>query len=163
MDTVCTTDTCWDELSADLTECVYGLRYVECNGNSHPSKPWSLRQCVIYNKTDHAAPSTRWLLLSVPQALQNRVDEYLNGIDFGANMFPFDVHWLYIDAAIALWRPYLVYLSFKLEKHVGARSYDRFEADHDIDIEAARGYAGRCQRRADRELGTAARTESARR
>ncbi|KAF2797930.1 hypothetical protein K505DRAFT_126262 [Melanomma pulvis-pyrius CBS 109.77] len=97
-------------------ECSYILRYVEFTNRSGGKDPWSLRQFAIYHrfkpKSDHRCST--WILVGASQRTEVRLDHYTRSIDDLTGTNPFELHVIFLDTAIASWRPYLVDLTQKV-------------------------------------------------
>ena len=92
-------------------ECAYGVRYVEfTNRNTKP--PWSLRQYSVYHKHIPGvnAPCSTWVLVGQSQRTETALDRYLQDGHGIQDAHPFELHIIFLDVAIASWRPYLAYL-----------------------------------------------------
>jgi hypothetical protein len=93
-------------------ECSYILRYIEFT-NRPNKKPWSLRQFAVYHryKQNCQSPCSTWILVGASQRTETRLDHYTRSIKDLMRVNPFELHVIFLDTAIATWRPYLVYLT----------------------------------------------------
>jgi hypothetical protein len=93
-------------------ECSYILRYVEFTDRPK-KKPWSLRQFAVYHryKQSDQKPCSTWILVGASQRTEARLDHYTRSIEDLMRVNPFELHVIFLDTAIATWRPYLVYLT----------------------------------------------------
>jgi hypothetical protein len=93
-------------------ECSYILRYVEFTDRPN-KKPWSLRQFAVYHryKQNCQRPCSTWILVGASQRTEARLDHYTRSIEDLMRVNPFELHVIFLDTAIATWRPYLVYLT----------------------------------------------------
>lgn len=97
------------------TECAYIVRYIEFT-NRKGKEPWSLRQFVIYHKYN-PTPEQRcstWFLMGATQRTDASLDGYVEHVGDLNNAHPFELHLIFLDTAIASWRPYLVDLAERI-------------------------------------------------
>ncbi|KAH7359966.1 hypothetical protein BKA66DRAFT_573713 [Pyrenochaeta sp. MPI-SDFR-AT-0127] len=94
-------------------ECSYILRYVEFTNRSEKRNPWSLRQFAIYHryKPSEQSRCSTWILVGASQRTELRLDRYTRSIEDLIQANPFELHVIFLDTAIASWRPYLVHLT----------------------------------------------------
>jgi hypothetical protein len=104
----------------NLSECSYILRYVEFTNRPGRKDPWSLRQFAIYHrlKPNSQHRCSTWILVGASQRTEIRLDLYTRSIDDLTGANPFELHVIFLDTAIASWRPYLVDLSRKVTNQV---------------------------------------------
>jgi hypothetical protein len=102
------------------TECSYILRYVEFTNRPGRKDPWSLRQFAIYHrfkpKPQHRCST--WILVGASHRTEVRLDRYTRSVDDLTGCNPFELHVIFLDTAIASWRPYLVDLTQKVTYQV---------------------------------------------
>lgn len=98
---------------------MYILRYIEYT-NRPKSPPWSLRQYVVYNRyvPDCNDWCSTWILLGKSKRAEQCVDEYANNNKDLKIASPFELHVLFIDVALASWRPYIVDLNTDVKEFV---------------------------------------------
>jgi hypothetical protein len=101
-----------DLIAHSYLECSYILRYVEFTDRPN-KKPWSLRQFAVYHryKQNCQRPCSTWILVGASQRTEARLDHYTRSIEDLMRVNPFELHVIFLDTAIATWRPYLVYLT----------------------------------------------------
>ncbi|KAF2692086.1 hypothetical protein K458DRAFT_9680 [Lentithecium fluviatile CBS 122367] len=94
-------------------ECSYILRYIEFTNRSRGKRPWSLRQFAVYHryKPKSKCGCSTWILVGASQRTEVRLDRYTRSIDDLMGSNPFELHVIFLDTAIASWRPYLVDLT----------------------------------------------------
>ena len=101
-------------------ECAYGLKYVELNNRSS-RKPWSIRQTAIYHQ--YAYKNDRhlstWLLVAPSERTKQLVETYVKESSDLLTLNPFEIHLVILDASLANWRPYIVYLTEQITEQVG--------------------------------------------
>lgn len=97
----------------DGFEIAYGIRFIQKNHRER-WKPWSLRQFVVYNKTQYLKNESRWLFFSVPPVIRVQIEAYMHDMNTDIASNPFDIHVLILAAAVKMWRPYFVYLTAKI-------------------------------------------------
>ncbi|MCJ1263928.1 hypothetical protein MMC22_003798 [Lobaria immixta] len=91
-------------------ECAYGLRYVELNYRG-VGKLWSLRQTAMYHKYKVDKKSSTWVIISPSSTAELSLDRYIKDSKVLAAASPFEIHLILLDAALANWRPYILYLT----------------------------------------------------
>ena len=99
-------------------ECAYGVRHAEFTNrpaeddDDEKPPPFSLRQLSVYQKyvPKSNAPCSTWVLVGQSQRTEKCLDQYVNGDDQVMGAHPFELHIIFLDAAIASWRPYLAHL-----------------------------------------------------
>ncbi|KAH9881639.1 hypothetical protein IAQ61_000366 [Plenodomus lingam] len=73
-----------------------------------PNKPpWSLRQFALCQK--HQTLGLSWILVGAYPRPEDCFNEYAKGTAVKERN-PFELHVIFIDVAIASWRPYLIHL-----------------------------------------------------
>ncbi|KAH5568152.1 hypothetical protein HBI25_052550 [Parastagonospora nodorum] len=90
-------------------ECAYIVRFIEFT-NREGEFPWSLRQYVVYHKysPEEATHPSTWMLFGSSQRTESCIKRYsASGKDMISGN-PFELHVLFLDIAIASWRPYLI-------------------------------------------------------
>jgi hypothetical protein len=99
-------------------ECSYILRYIEFTNRPGGKFPWSLRQFAVYHryKPKSGRACSTWILVGTSQRTEKALDDYTRSIEDLSASNPFELHLIFIDTAIASWRPYLVHLT-KLVEH----------------------------------------------
>ncbi|KAF2441712.1 hypothetical protein P171DRAFT_446551 [Karstenula rhodostoma CBS 690.94] len=99
-------------------ECSYILRYIELTNRTGDKFPWSLRQFAVYHryKPKSGRACSTWILVGASQRTETRLDDYTRTIQDLSASNPFELHVMFVDTAIASWRPYLVHLT-KLVTH----------------------------------------------
>ncbi|KAF1940154.1 hypothetical protein EJ02DRAFT_406954 [Clathrospora elynae] len=124
-------------------ECSYILRYVEFTNRPGGKKPWSLRQFATYHryKSSQWSPCSTWILVGASQRTELRLDQYTRSIKDLIQANPFELHVIFLDTAIASWRPYLVYLTqlvnYQSDKAIGIMINDDENGDEQfLSIEA---------------------------
>lgn len=90
-----------------MTECVYGLRYVERSGGSNALDAWRIRQSAVYQKSDPTGNQETWLLISSSKAMQDRLHRYLTASHSARPQQPGDLHITLITIAVKNWRWYI--------------------------------------------------------
>lgn len=114
-------------------EFVYGLRFIEWN-NRLAGRPWSLRQCVVYNKIHNNGNRLQWLVFKPPQFLKDQVDASLSRPQHDIHTYTFETHVAFVTAAIAMWRPYFIWITEKVEYYVQQVPLSSFRGDGLIDL-----------------------------
>jgi len=102
-------------------ECAYTLRYAEYT-NRDGKLPWSLRQMTTYHryKKDDTAPYSTWILVGASARAEFLLDLYCRNINKPmTDMNPFEIHVMFLDIAVASWRPYLVDIGNEITTQVG--------------------------------------------
>ncbi|KAF2184449.1 hypothetical protein K469DRAFT_709209 [Zopfia rhizophila CBS 207.26] len=94
-------------------ECSYILRYIEFTDRKARKQPWSLRQFAVYHRYKPKRQNwcSTWILVGASQRTEVRLDQYTRSIDDLVGSNPFEIHIIFLDTAIASWRPYLVDLT----------------------------------------------------
>ena len=94
--------------TADLPECAYILRFVEFT-KCPKRDPWSHRKFAVYHKysVDPRKRCSTWILTGASQRTEACLERYVQGVDDLNTANPFELHILFIDIAIAAWRPCL--------------------------------------------------------
>lgn len=95
-------------------EVAYGLRFIELNGRDD-GDPWSMRQCVIYNKTHHTKDTAQWMFFCLPKVLRRQVDDSLDKLQQALVLQPFDVHLMLFSTTTDMWRPYFIHITQEIE------------------------------------------------
>jgi len=103
------------ERSTPGWETSYVLRYVEEN-HRPDSQPWSLRQFAVYNKTHSGGIGASWVLISPSQDALADVNDFLEDKDTISARASISLHITLIDTATIYWRPYLVFLTTKIDE-----------------------------------------------
>jgi hypothetical protein len=108
--------------SLTFKECSYILRYIEFTNRLGVKFPWSLRQFAVYHryKPKSGRACSTWIVVGASQRTEKALDDYTRSIEDLSASNPFELHLIFIDTAIASWRPYLVYLT-KLVEHQARR------------------------------------------
>jgi hypothetical protein len=91
---------------------------MEPNNKKDGQKLWSLRQSAVYCRTDSESQKSTWLFVSLCEAAQKRINEYVQCCGEEPALHPFDIHFMLVDIAVTQWRPYLVELTKDVEDHV---------------------------------------------
>ena len=91
---------------------------MEPNNKKDGQKLWSLRQSAVYCRTDYESQKSTWLFVSLCEAAQKRINEYVQCCGEEPALHPFDIHFILVDIAVTQWRPYLVELTKDVEDHV---------------------------------------------
>jgi hypothetical protein len=80
-----------------------------------------LRQYVIYHKYNPTASSrcSTWFFIGASQRTDKALDNYVQHVEDLYEVHPFELHLIFIDNAIASWRPYLVDLAERISIIVG--------------------------------------------
>lgn len=101
-------------------ECAYGLKYVELNNRSGRT-PWSTRQTAVYHKFSYGqeANSSTWVFVAIPKRTKLSLGRYVRGSSDLTALNPFETHLIILDTILANWRPYIVYLTERINEHVG--------------------------------------------
>lgn len=102
-------------------ECAYGLRYVELN-NRDERIPWSVRQTAIYHKFKVDKGCSTWVVISASRTAELSLDRYLRSHQVLTALSPFEIHLILLDAALANWRPYILYLTEQVMNQVRRHS-----------------------------------------
>jgi len=94
-----------------ISECAYGIRHVEFT-NREGKPPWSLRQFAVYHKyiPEAGRQCSTWVLVGASQRTESCLSQYLHEAGDLNMAHPFELHVVFLDVAIASWRPYLAYL-----------------------------------------------------
>jgi len=102
-------------------ECSYILRYVEFTNRPGGKNPWSLRQFAIYHryKPSQRSRCSTWIIVGASQRTEVRLDRYTRSIEDLIEANPFELHVIFLDTALASWRPYLVHLGQLVDYQVG--------------------------------------------
>ena len=100
-----------------LSECAYALRYVDLNRRDD-SKPWSIRQTVIYHKYQSGNKSSTWVMVSPSEKTEVCLDGYIQKCGDMTLLNPFEIHLLVLDTLLANWRPYIVDLTERITQQV---------------------------------------------
>jgi hypothetical protein len=110
-----------------IAECAYGVRYVEFTNRDEES-PWSLRQFAVYHKyvPKASARCSTWVLVGATQRTEKSLDQYQKENAQLQKAHPFELHIIFLDVAIASWRPYLAYLLEKAAQLVRTIDYVYF-------------------------------------
>ncbi|CAO2658701.1 Nn.00g064240.m01.CDS01 [Neocucurbitaria sp. VM-36] len=122
-------------------ECSYILRYVEFTNRPGGKKPWSLRQFAVYHryKPSQRSRCSTWILVGASQRTELRLDRYTRSIDDLIQANPFELHVIFLDTAIASWRPHLVYLTqlvtYQSNKAIGIMIGDDNASEQLLSIE----------------------------
>jgi hypothetical protein len=97
------------------SECAYMIRFIEFTNRAKRS-PWSLRQYAVFHKWKIGSipPCSTWMLFGASQRTEPCVNAYLEGVCDTYQAHPFELHIIFLDTAIASWRPYLVHLHDKV-------------------------------------------------
>lgn len=91
-------------------ECAYILRYIEFT-NRHGKWPWSLRQYAVYHKFRPSLQDwcSTWILVGASQRTEGCIDKYAQQyVDELRASNPLELHAMFLEGAVASWRPYLV-------------------------------------------------------
>ena len=100
-------------------EVTYGLRWIEANDRS---EKWSLRQSMIYNRLNIRTGTSSWILAGhatfATEDLHNFIE---SGAYRNLDAQP-RLHLAFIESSILCWRPYLVFLTEEIGKHVRSPS-----------------------------------------
>jgi hypothetical protein len=93
--------------SNNITECAYGLRYVELNNYGQGKDPWSVRQTAIYHKYEGNTES--WVFISASDIFETKVVEHHHQlkVEDPEKNNPFDFHLKLINSALPNWRWYI--------------------------------------------------------
>ncbi|KAF2872633.1 hypothetical protein BDV95DRAFT_391903 [Massariosphaeria phaeospora] len=125
-------------------ECAYILRYIEFTNRGGGKRPWSLRQFAVYHRYKPYNPKSRtacstWILVGASQRTEVHLDRYNRSIEDLPDVNPFELHGIFLDTAIASWRPYLVDLTqlvtYESNKTVGILIGSEDEEEDFISIE----------------------------
>jgi hypothetical protein len=106
-----------DDADALGWECSYCLRYIEEN-HRPGERPWSLRQFAVYNKVERAAEEVTWIFVSLPNDLVGDFKDFANEPRVAASSASIVLHMWLTATAQVYWRPYIVYLTRKVDTHV---------------------------------------------
>lgn len=68
-------------------------------------------QTAIYHKFYFDKRSSTWVLISASTAAEASLDRYIKKSGILAESSPLEIHLILLDAALANWRPYIVYLT----------------------------------------------------
>jgi len=107
-------------------ESTYGLRWVEENDRK---SVWSLRQSVIYNRTDFERDAASWIILAPTSAVKEDLDEFISRRPWVHNAQQVALHLAFIQSAIVCWRPYLVFLTEQVGENVSLPLFPYHNAD----------------------------------
>lgn len=102
-------------------ECAYGLRYVELN-HRDVRKPWSVRQTAMYHKYKIDQGCSTWVIISASKGAELSLDRYIRSSQVLSALSPFEIHLILLDAALANWRPYIIYLTEQIMNQVRRHS-----------------------------------------
>ena len=112
-------------ISANRSECAYGLRFVEWNnrgdykwdGRVDYKTPYSVRQSAVYHRRKLDGTST-WILIAASNSTESRLKEYLQVQQNSKALNPFEPHILLLDSALANRRQYLIWLTEETNEQV---------------------------------------------
>lgn len=96
-------------------ELAYGLRWIEENGRADV---WSLRQSVIYNKMNTKPSQTTWVFFGPTTNAREDLDEHITNGCCETALEKYALHFALIASSISCWRPFLVFLSEKVDVQV---------------------------------------------
>ncbi len=103
-------------------ECAYGLRYAELN-HRDVKRPWSIRQTAVYHQYITDDKSSTWIMISLSQKTQLRIDRYIKSSPNAADLSPFELHLIILDSALANWRPFIISLTESITQQVRSITY----------------------------------------
>lgn len=102
-------------LTNEPIEIYYSVQYIELNGRSKPSDPWSFRKYAIYQKYDGDSDSSSWVSIQLQKASQQWIHrDNCNLRSLGA-LHPLLIHLRFLKSTTMSWRDYLNYLSTELD------------------------------------------------
>lgn len=84
---------------------------MELNNRGDGKDPWSPRQTVVYHKLKPGSKSSTWILITPSRTAQLRLDRYVKTCPDLSARNPFEIHLIFLDTALANWRPYMVALT----------------------------------------------------
>ncbi|KAF1940897.1 hypothetical protein EJ02DRAFT_467052 [Clathrospora elynae] len=99
----------------DGFECAYIVRLMEYT-NRPEKDPWSLRKFALYHKyrSDPQDWCSTWILIGASQRTEACLEDYRRGVNDFKSANPFELHIIFLDVAIAAWRPYLADLLIEI-------------------------------------------------
>jgi hypothetical protein len=91
------------------------LRHIEFT-NRPEKEPWSLRQYTVYHKYNMSPGEwfSTMILVGMPQRGDDCVTHHANQGGDIRDSHPFELHILFIETALASWRPYILDLSVQV-------------------------------------------------
>lgn len=102
-------------LADEPVEIYYSVQYVELNGRSKPSDPWSFRRYALYQRYDGDSNSSSWISIQ----LQNASQQWIHGANCNLRSLhalqPLSLHLRFLNTATISWRDYLNYLGTELD------------------------------------------------
>lgn len=96
-------------------ELTYGLRWIEEN---HRRSKWSMRQSVIFNKLDTENDASSWVIVAPTTAAREDLNDFIGREAFSRSDQQTMLHLAFIESSVICWRPYLVFLTEEIGKHV---------------------------------------------
>jgi hypothetical protein len=104
--------------ASEITECVYGLRYVERTSSSKPLDQWRVRQTAVYQKIDTINEHETWLFVSAPKSMEDRIQRHLIRSRSPEPVHPQALHLELISIALKNYRWYIKSLTAKVTEEV---------------------------------------------
>lgn len=98
-------------------DCAYGIIYAELNQRDI-SKPWSLRQSVIYHKYRTLTGCSTWVIIAPSETTEISLDRYVRSSAKLNTLNPFEIHVLVLNSAMENWRQYIVDLTERVSQQV---------------------------------------------
>ncbi|KAJ4665798.1 hypothetical protein HRR95_008550 [Exophiala dermatitidis] len=97
-----------DRVSEDF-ECAYILRFPEQHYRSE-SKPWSLRQFLLYHRSSQDPTVATIIFAGVGKAVVRSLQKYILCYRDRQALNAWEIHLVLLNAVVTTWRPYLAYL-----------------------------------------------------
>lgn len=107
--------------SLTITECAYGLRFVELNFRG-TREPWSVRQTAIYHSYKLDKRVSTWVMISASTKIKDSLNNYVRSSENISALNPFEIHVILLDTALGNWRSYIIYLTEQISKQVFTNS-----------------------------------------
>lgn len=98
-------------------ELTYTMRLVEDNHRSEGIR-WSIRQSGIYQNLATWPRHSTWIFVALTTSLESALDRYVQQTvsDPGSNVF--ELHYVFLDAALSGWSDCITYVAEEVQKQV---------------------------------------------
>ena len=95
-------------------ECMYGFRYAVDKGDKEMDR-WSVRQTAIYQKYDSTFDKVIWICVGPSKETEKYIIEHAISPNRLSVADLFLIHAFIIETSLASWKPYILYLSERIQ------------------------------------------------
>lgn len=107
--------------------CIYVLRFPEVHGRTE-THPFSIRQCLVYHQHSTVKAASFLMASGTAYAARRWLSDQVETAP-SIRLLPWRVHVDLLDIAVSAWRPYIAYLSERIDIQVRNYKKTRFSTD----------------------------------